>query len=218
MIAPVVHKGRRDEDKTPPGKNVYQFRLALQCITPEIWRRIQVPETYSFWGFHVAIQDAMGWMDSHLHMFTIKNPKTGKEVRIELPVEPDFENPDMALVDWDEDIADYFTTTNITAKYEYDFGDGWMHDIEFEGVFPRIPKQRYPKCIAGERACPPEDCGSYPGYAELVEAMKNPKHPNHKEMVDWLSHKYDPEAFKPEHVYFDSPRERREMLEQLGSI
>ena len=66
---------------------VCQFKITLNDIKPPVWRRIQVPETYSFWDLHVAIQDAMGWFDCHLHEFNIKEPKTNKEVFIGLPDE-----------------------------------------------------------------------------------------------------------------------------------
>ena len=60
---------------------VYQFKIALKGLEPLIWRQIQVPETYSFWNLHVVIQDVMGWLDSHLHLFTIVNPLAGKKVK-----------------------------------------------------------------------------------------------------------------------------------------
>jgi len=79
---------------------VYQFKITLKGTKPPIWRRIQVPETYSFWDLHVAIQDAMGWEDYHLHEFTFVLPKTGIKVRIGLPMEDDF--GETILPDWDQ--------------------------------------------------------------------------------------------------------------------
>jgi len=199
--------------KKVSSRKVYQFKISLKYITPLIWRRIQVPENYSFWDFHVAIQDAMGWKDCHLHAFNLISPKTGKEVRIEIPADTFIEEGDeVGLAGWDEYIADYFPLTNTKARYEYDFGDSWLHDIEFEGIFPKVSKQHYPLCMAGERTCPPEDCGSYPGYEELVKAMKNPKHPRRRELIEWLGYKYDPDAFKPSDVVFDNPKKRLEIM------
>lgn len=66
-------------------KQIYQFKITLKHIKPPVWRRIQVPENYSFWDLHVAIQDAMGWTDSHLHAFAIKNPATGLDEQIGSP-------------------------------------------------------------------------------------------------------------------------------------
>ena len=77
---------------------VYQFKISLKGIRPPIWRRIQVPETYTFWDLHVAIQDSMGWLDCHLHEFEIIDPSTGMKVEIGIPIEDDF---DMSRVSCD---------------------------------------------------------------------------------------------------------------------
>jgi len=84
---------------------VYQFKIELQEIKPPIWRRIQVPETYTFWDLHVAIQDSMGWTDSHLHEFVIKNPKTRRKINIGFPDE-DFGRK--VSEGWKKNIADLF--------------------------------------------------------------------------------------------------------------
>ena len=68
-------------------KRIYQFKIKLQGITPTIWRRIQVPETYSFWDLHVAIQDAMGWLDYHLHLFRVHRDHVPVPIEIGIPDE-----------------------------------------------------------------------------------------------------------------------------------
>jgi hypothetical protein len=147
---------------------VYQFKITLKGIKPPIWRRIQVPETYTFWDLHVAIQDAMGWIDYHLHEFEMINPATGLAVNIGTPVPgEDFDRE--VLPDWKQNIADYFSMENRTADYVYDFGDNWEHKIQLEKILPREKGVNYPICIKGKRACPPEDCGGIWGYAELLE-------------------------------------------------
>ena len=81
-------------------------------------------------------------------------------------------------------------------RYEYDFGDSWNHDILLEKILTREPGKVYPVCVDGKRACPPEDCGSVPGYYTLCEAMADPKHPDRKNLLEWLGDEpYDPEAF-----------------------
>jgi len=107
-------------------KNIYQFKITLKGIKPPIWRRIQVPETYTFWDLHVAIQDSMGWSDYHLHQFEILDPSIGKKVLIGIP---DDENDWLikTLPDWKQKISRYFSMENSKANYEYDFGDGWEH-------------------------------------------------------------------------------------------
>lgn len=135
---------------------VYQFKITLRGIKPPIWRRIQVPESCTFWGLHVAIQDAMGWQDYHLHAFGIPDPATRRKATIGIPDGPlDTEFlPSVRLK-----IADYFSMANRLASYEYDFGDGWLHEIRLEKILPEKEGVGYPICIAGKRACPPEDCG-----------------------------------------------------------
>jgi hypothetical protein len=190
---------------------VYQFRIELRDIEPKIWRVIQVPETYTFWDFHVAIQDAMGWLDCHLHEFTVTDPITRKKVIIGTPTE---EEEGFFIVEtipgWKVMIADGFSKRNKKAYYCYDFGDDWQHIIKLEKILPKDKEQTYPRCIAGERACPPEDCGSTPGYEEIVDMLKNPEPDNeeYQEMMKWLGGSYDPEYFDCSEIFFDDPEER----------
>ncbi len=137
---------------------VYQFKIALWGIKPPIWRRIQVPETYTFWDLHVAIQDVMGWADYHLHLFEVVDPSTGIKIEIGIP-EKEFGEYGETRPGWKEKIADWFTMENRKADYTYDFGDNWEHKIELEKVLLREEGIKYPICIKGRRACPPEDCG-----------------------------------------------------------
>jgi len=187
---------------------VYQFKITLKGIKPPIWRRIQVPETYTFWDLHVAIQDAMGWIDYHLHEFELVNPATGLAVNIGIPGE-DFDRE--VLPDWKQNIADYFSMENRTASYVYDFGDNWEHKIQLEKILPREKGVKYPVCIKGKRACPPEDCGGIWGYEELLEIIRNPEHEEHEEMLEWLGGEFDPEDFDVEEVSFADPDKRRKM-------
>jgi len=66
---------------------VHQFRVTLFEVEPTVWRRIQTPAGCSFWDLHVAIQDSMGWLDSHLHAFRIKKPRGRKVWEIGFPDE-----------------------------------------------------------------------------------------------------------------------------------
>ncbi|MBD3286010.1 plasmid pRiA4b ORF-3 family protein, partial [candidate division WOR-3 bacterium] len=149
-------------------KQIYQFKVTLKGIEPEIWRRILMPADSTFWELHVAIQDAMGWKDMHLHEFKVKNPDSGNVHRIGLPDDEDEFGRD-TLPGWKIRIDQYFTSIGTSANYWYDFGDDWMHTIKLEKILPREKGAEYPTCIAGKRACPPEDCGGPWGYAELLE-------------------------------------------------
>ncbi|MFQ5794054.1 MAG: plasmid pRiA4b ORF-3 family protein [Candidatus Bipolaricaulia bacterium] len=186
---------------------VYQFKITLEDSKPPIWRRIQVPQTYTFWDLHVAIQDSMGWVDYHLHEFEIIDPANGV-VRIGIP-EGDFDRE--VLAGWRQKIADYFSMENRLAGYVYDFGDNWVHKIQLEKILPREKNINYPICIKGKRACPPEDCGGIWGYEELLETIKNPNHEEYEEMLEWLGGEFDPEHFDVKEVSFDDPDKRRKM-------
>lgn len=97
---------------------------------------------------------------------------------------------------------------NRHADYIYDFGDYWEHSILLENILEAKDKVQYPICLSGERACPPEDCGSIPGYEDLCEIMKNRKDEEYQEMIEWLGVEYDPEHFDVEEISFDDPQER----------
>lgn len=85
-------------------------------------------------------------------------------------------------------------------KYLYDFGDGWEHSIELEQILFKVEKRKYPICIAGERSCPPEDCGGVYGYEDLLEILKNPDHEEYKQMKTWAGRQFNPEKFDPKKV------------------
>ena len=187
---------------------VYQFKITLKGTKPPIWRRILVPETYTFWDLHVAIQDAMGWEDYHLHEFTLLSPKTGRKVKIGIPSDEDVDYGWEVLAEWNQKIAHYFSSENSKADYVYDFGDGWEHSIKLEKILPRETGVAYPRCIDGRGACPPEDCGGIGGYAEFLEAIGDPANELHEDMLDWVGGSFDPEDFNPSEVKFDDPAKR----------
>jgi pRiA4b ORF-3-like protein len=196
-----IPKARR---ATKP-KHVCQFLIVLPSTDPLVWRRIQVAESYSFWDLHVAIQDAMGWKDYHLHEFVVVESKTGRIKRIGIP---DDEMPDErpCLAGWKVPISRYLTFGTDPVRYRYDFGDDWEHTLEFEDVI-LSDDGAYPRCIAGAGACPPEDVGGTHGYAEFLEVIRNARHPEHDAMLRWGG-SFDPHAFNPKSITFDNPRER----------
>ena len=189
--------------------HVYRFKVSLKDIKPPIWRRIEVPANYTFWDLHVAIQDAMGWSDSHLHEFEIKNPHTNEMIKIGYP---DMEYGENILICWKELIANYFTPVNKTASYIYDFGDYWQHKVQLEQIHPVEKGQSYPKCLNGKRACPPEDCGGVGGYYNLLEILSDPMDEDYETMIEWLGEEYHPDFFDLSEVGFDDPKERFQNL------
>ncbi len=192
-------------------KQVYQFKITLKEIRPPIWRRIQVPKSYTFWDLHVAVQDAMGWLDLHLHAFFVQNPKTSTSEQIGIPEDDLGWSERPVIPGWERKISEYFSLKNSEALYVYDFGDDWGHDVKLEKILPRERGVDYPLCVQGNRACPPEDCGGVPGYQDLREILSDPKHEDYEETVEWLGEGFDPEYFKPEEIEFWDPEERWEM-------
>lgn len=191
-------------------QQVYQFKITLKDSKPPIWRRIQVPENYSFWDLHVAIQDSMGWKDCHLHEFIIPGLRAPGAVRIGLP------EANECLHGTKVPISKFFRQEKDKADYWYDFGDDWFHLVVLEKILPRDPKQEYPMCLAGKLACPPEDSHGVWGYYEMLAALQDQKHPRHFEFLDWLGGDFDPNKFDPKDVVFDDPKERWNMVK--GSL
>jgi len=186
---------------------VFQFKIEIREIEPKIWRRILVPEDYSFWDLHVAIQCALGWNDSHHNEFILKHPLTGIEVRIGYPGE---EPDDIKFVsdDFSTLIKNYFNYGNRTGEYLYDFRDDWYHDLILEDIIETDNPGELPKCLDGERACPPDDCGGVFGYYNILDAFESGDNPENSELLKWLGD-YDPEKFDKDEVKFDDPIERR---------
>ncbi|MFA5878935.1 MAG: plasmid pRiA4b ORF-3 family protein [Candidatus Margulisiibacteriota bacterium] len=170
---------------------IFQFKITLKDIEPPIWRRVLAPSNYNFEQFHILIQEAMMWANYHLHEFRIPIKGSKRFVKIGIP---DDEYPDEDLLDaTQEKIADYFQKPNQKILYIYDFGDGWEHEIKLEKILLKEKGEKYPKCIAGERACPPEDCGGTGGYEDLLEILANPNHEEYRSMKTWAGDDFDPE-------------------------
>ena len=127
------------------------------------------------------LQVALGWQNQHLYEFRVGtlgiDASAGPDVGVRLA-----------------DIAD---EQGARLLYRYDFGDGWEHDVLVEAITSAEPGVRYPTCVGGARACPPEDCGGPPGYARVLEASRDPRHPDHGAMTEWLAGPFDPEQFDP---------------------
>jgi len=185
---------------------VSQFLIVLSRTEPLVWRRIQVPEAYSFWDLHVALQDAMGWLDYHLHEFEIVDSRTKRVVRVGIP---DDESPDErpCLAGWKVPIARYLTYGCGPVRYRYDFGDDWEHVLEFEETLD-ADSDVYPRCVGGSGACPPEDVGGTHGYSEFLVAIRDPSHPDYEDMLRWVGGRFDPDACRPDAIAFDDPKKR----------
>ncbi|SCF08922.1 pRiA4b ORF-3-like protein [Micromonospora viridifaciens] len=175
---------RKKSDGPAP---IYQIKVGLRGARPPIWRRIEVPADISLARLHKLIQAAFDWHDYHLHVFETRYGSFGR--------------PD---ADLGHRAASRVTLEQVAPaagdklSYTYDFGDNWEHDILVEKVLDRDASVPYPRCVGGRRAAPPEDCGGVWGYAELVEILGDPTHPEHSDRLDWLDLD-DPAEFDPAH-------------------
>jgi len=145
-----------------------------------------VTSDISLGDLHEHIQTAMGWFDYHLHEFEIGSTRYGLDDGEGWGESPEDESA-VTLTDAAPEGASF--------TYTYDFGDNWRHQVTVEAVTPPDPDLAYPLCIGGRRACPPEDCGGFPGYLELLEALADPDHERHEELRTWVGGEYDPEQF-----------------------
>jgi hypothetical protein len=170
---------------------IYQLKITLRESKPPIWRRVLVPGKFSLYKLHQVIQLAMGWTNSHLHHFIID----GHYYSIPSPEdwEPVKDERRYTL----RQLAPYVKRKFV---YEYDFGDSWTHAIVVEKIAPPEAGTKYPLCLKGERACPPEDVGGIWGYETFLEAIRDPKHEEHDSYLTWIGGAFDPEAFNLDEI------------------
>ncbi|MBA4106723.1 MAG: hypothetical protein C0485_13285 [Pirellula sp.] len=196
-VSKKIAAAKSTRKKKAPAKTadsaVYQFKITLLGWKPLIWRRILVPEG-TLVDLHEHIQTAMGWTNSHLHQFKRGDRHYGIPAHLN---EDWLDEDEKALDSAQVTLRDLFggTRPSRTMHYEYDFGDGWEHEIDFEELRAAEPGVKYPCCIEGAGACPPEDVGGVWGYAAMLEAIENPKHPEHEHYIEWVGEEYDPDEF-----------------------
>jgi hypothetical protein len=191
IAGPAAPKGRKvkgPKTKTAP-QTLFRFKISLLDIKPAIWRRIQVLDC-TLADLHEYIQAAFGWDNYHLHQFDIDGNHYGP------PASDDFDCGEDTQDETDVLLSNLIPKSGCKSRwiYEYDFGDGWRHAVVSEGFPASDPQVKYPLCVEGERACPPEDCGGPWGYADYLAAIADPKHEQHQDMLEWRG-AFDPEAF-----------------------
>jgi tetratricopeptide (TPR) repeat protein len=174
------------------GKNdiIYQLKITLKDVKPPIWRRVLVEGDTTLYKLYLILLEVMGWQGGHLHAFRINGKEYGKP-------DPEFDCFDETFNEKKFKLKDVAKSEKQRFAFEYDFGDGWEHEVTVEKILPNEQGIKYPVCLEGARACPPEDCGGPFGYEDLVKAIKNLKHPKHKSYLKWLDRKFDPEKFDP---------------------
>lgn len=163
------------------------LRIELEAIEPLIWRRVAVPTSMNLKAVHSVIQATMGWLDCHLWEFEA----SGHKYSLRVPDDPQ----------WNARITNAATTTlsslvtdaATNIGYLYDMGDNWQHRIIVEKVMPAQSSTRYPQFLGGERRCPPEDCGGFPGYYEFLDNIASKQIKRRKAALDWYGGPYDPD-------------------------
>jgi hypothetical protein len=182
-------------------REIYQFKVTLIGITAPIWRRIFVLGDCTLAQLHRVLQVAMGWENYHLYLFRIGGKMYG-------PPDPDGDD-ELKLIDAKRTrLHSVLPSVGTTFTYTYDFGDNWHHDVLLEAIVMPVPDLTYPLCIAGERNCPPEDVGGIGGYGKYLEAMADPGHQDHQDMMMWRG-PFDSEAFSVEKVNQELQRKFR---------
>jgi len=171
---------------------IYQIKVTLKGIRPPIWRRFLTFSSVKLPEFHNILQVIMGWEDNHLHAFV------SDSVIYKIP------DPSMGF-DYGKDETQVRLTSLLKREgdkllYEYDFGDGWEHDVVLEKILPFTAGQPLPFCVKGKRACPPEDCGGIWGYRDLLLIMQDPEHEEHQNLSEWLPENFDPEYFSTDDI------------------
>jgi len=190
-----------------------QLKITLRDVKPPIWRRVRVADDLSFEQLHRVIQAAMGWEDCHLHEFQVGKERIGPTTADPFDFGDDMAARPERGIRLREALGGH-----KKFSYWYDFGDDWGHDITIEKSLPAAtaearvadaspadapatpdlragrPSQLRPQLVAGQRACPPEDCGGPWGYAELLAVLGDPEHPERQSMLEWAGD-LDPESF-----------------------
>ena len=135
--------------------------------------------------FSEMLLAAMGWTNSHLHAFRVGEKRYG-----------------MNFDEYPDGEIDEKTVTVLQAlrderrfTYDYDFGDGWEHEVVIEELSWSYFGLKFAVCIDGQNACPPEDVGGTGGYVEFLEAISDPTHEEHESYLEWVGGSFAPAEF-----------------------
>ena len=195
----------------PPKPKAVALRIELLDVAPLVWRRVLVPNNWTFATLHHYLQWVMGWTDSHAHEFEI-----GATL-----VAPDWW---ISEAESEEEASRYRDERRISVaavaaelgprgefEYRYDMGDGWVHRVVIEPVRSAPPSDATrPICLAGENACPPEDVGGPHAYAEFLKILSDRRHEQHEELTLWVGGVFDPKGFDLNRINRDwKPTKRR---------
>lgn len=172
----------------------FEMLVSLRHVEPLIWRKLRVPAEIDLEDLHEVLQLTFGWKSKHRHAYQVG----------EYTFRPYEEAAHDTTFYIDETAAALgaIACEGATFTYEYDFGDGWNHDVRVERLIPgdQVGFDQAIECLAGQRACPPEDCGGPPGYEQLLSVLANPSDPDYRSLKSWVGRSFDAEAFELEKV------------------
>ena len=203
-VIPIVRRaaGEREAAKS---QAVYELKVTLEGVDPSIWRRFRVPCQITFADLHLVLQAVMGWENDHLYEFEVGKRRIGEPSR-----DNDNRREDAGRIQ----LRDVAARKGARLIYVYDFGDDWQHEVIVEATACPAAEPGKAVCIAGERACPPEDCGGVWGYAELLDALDDPASSELEERVEWLEEVHGP--YDPEHFELDAINVRLDHLKPVA--
>ena len=167
------------------GPTAHVLRVSLRYTEPVVWRRMVVASDMPLPKFATALEKAMGWEGYHLHSFDVGGVLFGS---------PD-DDDDRFINEKAARVNHVLPRVESLMQWDYDFGDGWEHDVIVEAIEPLEPKTKYPLVLAGEQCCPPEDVGGPPGYQELLRVLSDPKDEEHEHMRSWAPENFAPDVF-----------------------
>lgn len=177
-------------------ENVRVYRVLVSLLgvdQPAVWRRFVVPEDFTLNMVHTVFQMVMGWQNCHAHEFVAE---VNGNRRVYGEVDGSGDVFGVRVLDEGRYVfGDVFEEVGDRCVYTYDFGDNWVHSVVLEEVIENVAVEESLRCLDGEGACPPEDCGGVPGYAELLESLRDSRHPEYEDRVEWLGEDFDPFAF-----------------------
>ena len=164
-------------------------RLKIRLMGPgiRVSRRIEVRLDTCLDDLHLVFQAGMGWENCHLYEFAV-----GRAIRYGVR-DPWWEDPELRPVENAtlSELVEHLGRDG-TFHYVYDFGDNWQHAVKLEATADADPNMTYPRLLKAHGRCPPEDCGGPGGYARYLEAISDPDHEDHTEMVEWRGPGFDP--------------------------
>ena len=174
--------------RSQPPNAALRLRIQLNEVDPAVWRRLLVPGSVKLAKLGLMLVAAMGWNNSHLHAFRVGDTSYGMRGGDD--------------DDFDDDEIDEQSVTVLQAlrerqtfTFDYDFGDGWEHDVVIEELIHSDTGLKFAVCLDGERACPPDDVGGPGGYVAFLEAIADPGHEEHDDFLEWVGGSFDPAAF-----------------------